>query len=327
MTSQDIVVDATTSGVLRRPGRRCRADWLRAGFLVAVVVFGVAFVSGRRHELGDAFGSMSWGLVAVSAVPAAVNILLGLLAWRTMLADLGAPLSARVAGRVFLLGQLGKYLPGSVWSFIAQAELARDHSVSRKITFVGSVLGLLIAVGTGVVTACVTLPFGGADALARYWWVVLVVPLGMAVLHPRVVGPLLDRVLRFLGRGPLERRPSFHGMLTAGGWYLLGWLALGMHCWLLMLASGAPAAQALPVAVGGLALAFCLGVLFLPAPAGAGIREIVLVLVFASVLAPAEALAIALVSRIMLTVLDFVLAGAAWQLNRPARVHATTEGT
>jgi glycosyltransferase 2 family protein len=301
---------------------------VRCGFLVAVLGFGAAVVAERWDELRVALERPAWALVAAAAVPAVASILLTALAWRTMLADLGATLPARTARRVFLLGQLGKYLPGSVWSFVAQAELARDHAVSRRVTVTGGVLGLLLAVGTGVVVAFVTLPLGGGvDALLAYWWVVLVVPAGLVFLHPRVVGPLLDRVLRLLRREPLVRRPSYRGMLTAAGWYTLNWVLLGLHCWLLMLGFGAPAAASLPVAVGGLTLAFCLGLIVVPAPAGAGVREVALVLAFGPVLGHGASLAVALISRIMLTVLDFVLAGAVWADERPReRTRGRTKG-
>ncbi|GAB3464243.1 lysylphosphatidylglycerol synthase domain-containing protein [Actinophytocola sediminis] len=291
---------------MTRPGP---AQWVRVGFLVAVLAFGAVFVIARWDELLAALGRLSWGLVVAAAVPAAASILATGLGWRAMLADLGGRLPVRGAARVFLLGQLGKYLPGSVWSFLAQAELARDHAVSRKVTVTGSVLGLLLALSTGAATAVIMLP--AADGvLRRYWWVVLVVLAGVLFLHPRVVGPVLDRVLRLLHRTPLDRWPSYRGLLTAAGWYTVGWLLLGLHCWLLMIGFGAPPGTSFPLAVGGLTLAFCLGLLFVPAPAGAGIREVTLVLAFGSVLGHGESLAVALISRIMLTMLDFALAAA-----------------
>lgn len=314
---------------MTRPGP---AHWVRVGFLVAALAFGAVFVIARWAELRAALGQLSWALVAASAVPAAASILATGQGWRTMLADLGGQLPLRGAARVFLLGQLGKYLPGSVWSFLAQAELARDHAVSRKVTVAGGVLGLALALGTGAATAVVALP-AGDGALRRYWWMALVVLAAMVFLRPRVVGPVIDRVLRLLGREPLVRRPSYRGLLTAAGWYTLGWLLLGLHCWLLMIGFGAPAASSLPLAVGGLALAFCLGLLFVPAPAGVGIREVAMVLAFGPVLGHGESLAVALISRIMLTMLDFVMAAATLPVCRAdrqaprARAAAADEGT
>ena len=256
---------------------------------------------------------MSWGLVVASVVPAAAGTWMGVLAWRAVILDLGGRLSVSQAGRVFLIGQLGKYLPGFIWSFLAQAELARDHEVSRKATLTGSMLGVAISLGSGALVTVLMLPFGATDAVRRYWWVVFVIPVCVVTLHPRILGPVLDRGLRLVRRQPLDQYPTYRGQLTSAAWYSLGWLLLGLHAWLLMLSLGAPVAKSLPIAIGGFALAIVLGLIVLPAPAGAGIREVVIVLAFNSVLSSSEALALALTSRLILTALDFVLAGISWR--------------
>ncbi len=298
--------------VAARAGRRGLGDWLRLGFLVAVLAFGVIIVVSRWSELSAALRTMSWGLVAAAAVPAAAGTWLGVLGWRAVIVDLGGQLSVSQAGRVFLIGQLGKYLPGSIWSFLAQAELARDHEVSRKATLTGSMIAIAISLGGGAIVTVLMLPLGAADAFRRYWWVSLIIPLCVITLHPRILGPVLDRGLRMIRRQPLEQYPTYRGQLTSACWYVLGWILLGLQAWLLMLSLGAPAARSLPIAIGGFALAVVLGVIFIPAPAGAGIREVAMVVAFSSVLTSSEALAVALTSRIMLTALDFVLAGISW---------------
>jgi glycosyltransferase 2 family protein len=303
--------------------RRGRGDWVRLAFLAAVVLFGVIFVARRWGELADVLGQMNWALVALSVVAGALGMSVSMLGWRETLADLGAKLPVRAAGRVFFVGQLGKYLPGSVWSFLAQAQLAKEHHVSRKATLTGSILGAAFSVATGLVTAIVLLPFGSQETLNRYWWVCLVLPLFVLGLHPRFAGWAIDRALRLARRQPLEEKPGYLGILRAAGWYGLSWVVMGLHAWLLVIALGGAAASALPITVGGFALAFCLGIIFIPAPAGAGIRDVALTVALSPVLGPNEALAVALVSRVMLAVLDFVMAGAAWlamaRLSRKAR--------
>ena len=44
-------------------------------------------------------------------------------AWQVLLAGLGSPLRTTTAGRIFFIGQLGKYIPGSVWPILTQMEL------------------------------------------------------------------------------------------------------------------------------------------------------------------------------------------------------------
>ena len=51
--------------------------------------------------------------------------------WRVLLEDLGTHLALPPASSVFLVGQLGKYLPGSVWTVVAQAEMGAQLAVPR----------------------------------------------------------------------------------------------------------------------------------------------------------------------------------------------------
>ena len=55
-----------------------------------------------------------------------------LLGWRCILADLGSPLHLAPAGGIFFVGQLGKYVPGSVWSIVAQAEMGTRLDIPRR---------------------------------------------------------------------------------------------------------------------------------------------------------------------------------------------------
>ena len=52
--------------------------------------------------------------------------------WQTLLAGLGSPLPVPAAGRILFIGQLGKYIPGSVWPILAQMELGARAKVPRR---------------------------------------------------------------------------------------------------------------------------------------------------------------------------------------------------
>ena len=64
-------------------------------------------------------------MVAVSA-----GVLLGRLVWRAALAALGTRVAVPDAARIYLVGQLDKYVPGSVVAFLLKMELARSAGVS-----------------------------------------------------------------------------------------------------------------------------------------------------------------------------------------------------
>ena len=103
----------------------------------------------------------------------------------------------------------------------------------------------------------------------------------------------------------------FARSLRASGWALVTWLGLGAHIYLLARPFGATGFAAFLAAVGGMALAVAAGILFIPAPAGAGIRDAVLVATLTPTINATNALAVALVSRAMLIGVDLLLAGLA----------------
>jgi glycosyltransferase 2 family protein len=301
---------SVTSEVPTPPARRRRGlgIWFKIGFLVVAAAAGVWYVVANWDATGPALRQIGWGAALASVPPAVGAGIAGMLAWRRLLADLGHPLPVVPAGRVFYTSQLGKYLPGSVWTFVAQVELAKQLKVPRAVSFAVSVLavGLSLAVGLGM--AVILLPFGAEDALRQFWWLWLVLPVLVAAIHPAVTTWGINLLLRVLRRPPLAVRPSGRGMLAATGWQVVSWCLMGLHCFILVRAAGAEGWSVLPLAVGGFTLAYCAGVLFVPAPAGVGVRELALGAALATTITPQAAAAVVLVSRLALAVVDIGMA-------------------
>ena len=89
-----------------------------------------------------------------------------------LLADLGSPLHLAPASGVFLVGQLGKYLPGSVWSVVAQTEMAARLGVPRRRTGIVGLVTMALALLTGAAVGLPAIPLllrrGGGDSV---WFV------------------------------------------------------------------------------------------------------------------------------------------------------------
>ncbi|MGP3955479.1 lysylphosphatidylglycerol synthase domain-containing protein [Nonomuraea sp. 3N208] len=281
----------------RRPrtGRRV----LRLGFLVVALGFGGWAVASQWDAVIAGFARLSWAALAGSLV-AVVGALLGaMLTWRTLLADLGSPLPLRPAAKVFFVGQLGKYIPGAVWPVLAQMEMGRDLGVPRSRSAAAFFLMMPIQLATGLLVTLGTL---GWD---RYGWLLLLIPLLLVLLEPKVINAVIAFGLRRLKREPLERPLTRRGMLTALGWALAGWTAYGVHLYLIAPQGG------LLFAVGAFALSWCLGIMTFVVPAGAGVREVAMVAVLAPQLDSGSAIAVALSSRIVIVVGDLICAGLA----------------
>lgn len=86
---------------------------------------------------------------------------------------------------MFFLGQLGKYLPGSVWPLMAQMELGRDHQVPERASGAAVGVFLLVVVGTGLLVTAAVVPLLGADAVGGFWWLPAMLPLALLATSHR----------------------------------------------------------------------------------------------------------------------------------------------
>ena len=294
---------------------------VRVGFLLLALLLLVLALRENGREALDAARDVG----AASALGSLLAVLVGLLAsamvWRALLADLGTSLALRPALHVFFLGQLGKYVPGSVFAIAAQMELGRSQGAPRSRVGTASLLFMGVLVAAGLLAAAVALPLTSPDALRDYAWVLLVLPLGLAVLHPPVLTRLVGALLKVLRREPLERPLSRRGVASALGWALVMWAAYGVHLWLLVRPQETTGrADLLLLSLGAYALAWTAGFLFVVAPAGVGVREVALVAALAPVLDEAAALAVAVLSRVLMTLGD-LLWGSAGAALRPRNGH------
>jgi uncharacterized membrane protein YbhN (UPF0104 family) len=291
---------------------------LRVAFAVVAVGALVAATVSQWSRVADVLADVSLVALVSGAAAMAGATYCSMLAWRAVLADLGSPLGLRDAGGVFFLGQLGKYLPGSLWPVVAQMELGRDHGIPRKRSGVAALLVIVMGLTAAGLVAAVTLPFVGE--LGTHRWVLALPVLGLALLHPGVT----RAAFRLLRRDPPDRLLSARGIALALAWSVAQWAAYGIGVW--AVARGLPGApdRLLPLATGAYALAWSAGFLFLVAPAGAGVREGALVLLLAPAYGSGPALGIALLARLLATVADLL-----WGLVAFARFRETvvTRGT
>lgn len=305
--------------------RVLRSRALRVVFVLVALVLGGVAVANRWNDVRPVLHRLDAGWLAVSLVAALLALVASAAMWRSLLADLGSRLPVRVAGRVFLVSQLGKYLPGSVWPVLAQMELARDHDVPRTRAATASILVMVMNLASGLFVAAVTIPVFAGDVAVRYRWMFLAAPVILVFLYPRVLNPLLALALRLTRRPPMEHALRLRDVARAFAWSLAAWLAYGLHAWLLVLGVGTHSPSALPLAIGGFALAFCAGFLVVILPAGAGVRDVALAAALSPVLGPGGAIVVSLASRLVLVVADLAAAGGAaitargmLRANRPA---------
>ncbi|MFD9940151.1 lysylphosphatidylglycerol synthase domain-containing protein [Nonomuraea sp. NPDC059023] len=276
--------------------------------LVALGFLGYGLAKNWGETTAALSGLSPWALAGAFAAVLAGQFCM-LVAWREVLAGLGSPLSLRVSGRIMFVGQLGKYIPGSVWAYAAMMDLGRDHGSPPRRTFACISLALVINLGVALTIAAATL--ATHEALRKAWYLLLIVPVIVVCLHPKVLTWGLNLALRLARKEPLESVLPGRTVLVAVAWTALGWLIYGVHTMLL-----AGRWDLYVLATGAYAFAWATGLLTFVVPAGVGVREGALVLVFTPLIGTGAAFAVALLSRVAFTLADAVAAGAAFLLGR-----------
>jgi uncharacterized membrane protein YbhN (UPF0104 family) len=286
-----------------------RSKAVRIGFLAIVLaLLGIALTD-QAGTLWHQVSRLSVPVVLLAFFFCLCGLFCSLMVWREILADLGSRLSIPEAARIMFIGQLGKYLPGSIWPVLAQSELAADRGVPRSRSAVSVLLSYAVMSCSGVVVAIVTLPFATAS-IARYFWILFLLPVAAVLLSPPVLNRLLGLVLRVSRRPVAQETVSYRGLARTMVWALAGWSVNGLTVYVLMRQLAGHPQGLLLVSVGAYSLSWAVGFLAVFAPAGAGVREAIMVAVLGARTTPATALTVALLCRALSVVAD-AAAGAA----------------
>lgn len=311
-----------------RPRRPVRSALRAFTALAIVVAFGWA-IRGQWPEVRRALVHLDGALLVPALLLGLASLASTMLAWRSLLTDLGSPISVAAASRIFFLGQLGKYLPGSVWPVVVQMELGRDIGLPRKRVALVSLLTIGLGSGAAGLIALASAPVLVPHRFAPWGWLgpIALLPCLWVLLHPGLVNRVLSAAIRVARRDPEGVVLSATGLRGVIGWSLVSFVCVGGQAYLLMLALHAHGSQLLPRAIGAFAVAVVVGIAVIVAPAGLGPREAVLVGLLSPVLPGGKAAALAVLSRAVLSVADLLVAGAAGlsarhqrSLGRPGRV-------
>jgi uncharacterized membrane protein YbhN (UPF0104 family) len=311
----------TTEGVPPPPRRGRWRTALRLAVAAVFLAVIVAVLAGQWRQARPLLGRLSVPVVLAAWALVLAGIYATFRSWRAALADLGGGLPHAGAMRVFYLGQLGKYLPGTIWPAVTQMRLGRDYRVPPRASGAAVVVFMLMLIGTGLLVGVPVIPLLGRDAVDEYRWLVLVLPLLALALAPPVLNRAMAVALRVARRPPMPAPLSLGGILRVAGWACVSWLCYGVHVYLLARRLGAEGGALLWLqCTGAFAAAFASGPLLLIVPAGAGVREAALLLLLGSTVTAPVAAVIAVVSRLLFVVGDLAWSGVAvLAARRPVR--------
>jgi glycosyltransferase 2 family protein len=309
-TAAGATADPVPAPVPARSGRAIAVVVLRWALIVLVVAAASWQVVRQWDEVSVALRQVNALSAAVSFLCVGLGLVAGTLSWVTLLDDMGPRVGVVRGAQVCLVGQLGKYVPGSVWAYLLQMELGRRYGIARARVFAAS----LFAAGVGVVAslllglAALPIVLSGQRELL---WLFVLLPVGLVCLHPRVMTALASLVFRLLRKPPLDHTLRRRVVARSFGWALASYTFFGVHLWVLANSIVDPGPSVVLLCIGTIAIGFTAGLFAVFLPSGVGVREAVVVAALATVMSVGEATGLALASRLLFTVGDIGIAGVA----------------
>lgn len=283
-----------------------RASWMRRAitwaFYAAVAAVLVVYVA-RIDFASLASIRIGWHYLALALVAGLGQRLLIPLVWVLMLRSLGVKVRRYASFNfVYAKAWLGRYVPGKVAMVAARVYFADELGASRSVIAISSVaeIGAYLFVTGAISLLGVASIAGSNDAIAPYLPLTYAFIAALAVL---LWPPIFNGLMRLLFK--LFRRPTADMPLVTArtlAWAVAGFLVVSVITGVLAVLL---AASVDPVAFdhaffvwGAYSLASVLGMAFVFTPSGIGAREAIQLPLFALVVSPEAAVAIALVSRV-----------------------------
>ncbi len=297
------------------------SPWLRAAIALVVLLAWGLFLYSQLAALRaypwqlapHAFlAAVAWGALYFSGLG---------LSWTLLLRTMGGAARgvALAAGlRIWTGTMLSRYVPGNIWHIVGRVALAERLGVSRaQVLASASVEQVLTLLGALAVFA-LSLPFwrGGAG---EERWLLLLVPAGLALLHPRLLGAALRVAAARLRRPALAWPYSYAAMLALLGAFTLANLSAGVALYVTVAALVAIGPGQAAFLLGAAALAWVVGYLSFLTPSGLGVREAALTALVAQVAPLPVAIVASLLYRLALTLGEIVAAGVAMLYGRAWR--------
>ena len=291
--------------------RRAGMIVLQLVLLAAVLVFASRQLYAQWTDVRALWATTQvqwlWIVVASGIVLATYALLIH--SWRMLLAGWGGSLSFPSAARIWTIANLGRYLPGKVWSIGALGALAGREGVSPIAAGGAAILGTMLNIGSGfavlaVASASVLNVF--APWLRSVTLVLSALFVIGTVMFPVVLPPLLGRMARWRGYNvPVQQLPA-RTLWASTSMNIISWMCYGAAFAAFARGISPHVVASVPLFVVIWTASYLSGYLALFAPGGIGVREVAIGggLVGLGLAAAPDATLLALASRVWLTALE-----------------------
>jgi hypothetical protein len=295
------------------PLKNPRVGRLLSVLIKTILLLVVIWFVGRA--LYNSIGEVNWSILTIKPSQIIFGALIlfssnifGSWIQRTFYRKFGFFLSWPQGFSLYTIPQLGKYLPGKLWTVIGYSGIAKYFRIPVKISgpgvFVLTGWGLVGASLLGVVLFLLNPAILSKQELLNICLLLAIVILLFIFLHPRLYLRIVNVVLILFKQPPISLNFPWRTMMGIVGaaFILNSFYFFGLA--LIIFSIVELPVFVLPILVGIFCLANVVGFLALFAPAGIGVREGILLLVLGPLVGAGIASVIAILSRLIQTVVD-----------------------
>jgi uncharacterized membrane protein YbhN (UPF0104 family) len=270
---------------------------------VATLVFVVLEVVRRWDDLTQVVRDARPGWLVASVIGFAAAEVTYAFSWPATLRRMGHDVPVRAGAAAFLVAQTAKFVPGGIWPAVGRVGTADRLGVPKREVTAGWTFE---TAATGAATILITGVAGGATA-----WLFDDVGVALRVLEVvlSIVGAVAALLVGRKAAAKVARRPVLADapMVVLLGWHLVVWLLYASAAGLITVALDGPFGPT----IGAFTVSWIAGALVVGAPAGLGVREAVMTAALTPAAGATTALAVAVGSRAIWTMVSLVLAGVA----------------
>lgn len=247
---------------------------LQSGVALLILAFLAMTVIGQWDEIRerDVHFEALWLLPPLVLVPAYLS--LNAFGWDLLLRMLGQRIGVVQAQVAWGQPLLARYVPGSVLYILARLLLSERFGVPRRVTLASIIYeqALSVAAAAGVST-WFFISHPDLQGQPLRWAVLAIVPIALTVLHPRIFGPLVNRIFAAFGREPLPATIRFRGIVGMLLFFAANWVVMGFAVYCVARSVTFIPVGDLPIVGSAQAIGYVAAVASMVAPAGLGVRD------------------------------------------------------
>lgn len=268
------------------------------GWIAGIVIsfFLIRTLLQNWNQVKDAELTINYWLLIPSFIFMMGNFVVGALAFYHLLKGMGERTTFPTIFKVITIANLGAYIPGRIWTWVGLAVFTTRYGISK------------IAMGSSVVvnqllTIISSLAFSSFLILAipefhEYWFSLAIIPIGLLIVHPRVLQYFVNIILKIFRRPPKQIELTYFTILKVFIILIISFLLEGLAFAFFVNAITPVSLQGSLASMFSFPFARIVGYLSIIVPAGIGVRESVITLVLKGFLSVSIAVAVAFGYRV-----------------------------